>query len=123
VQIRAEQIDSFSESVSKSFENRMVLHLNKHFPEHCKALGEPGVREAIDTGIQKAKNYRIVSERDVCKFITLMFAFGRDFDTDPKLPWASNILRTRVYNNPTDRINALYETAKTRSYQASLRQV
>lgn len=122
VQIRSEQIEGFSESASKSFENRMVVHLNKHFPQNCAALREPGVREAIGAGIQSAAKYGIVSERDVCKYINLMFAFGRDFDIDPKLPWASNILRTRVYKSPSDRMQALYETAKTRSYQASMRQ-
>ncbi len=101
----------------------MVVHLNKHFPKNCAALGEAGVREAIGAGIASAKKYGIVSERDVCKYINLMFAFGRDFDVDPKLPWAAQILRTRVYESPGDRMRALYETAKTRTYQASVRQI
>jgi hypothetical protein len=106
---------------AQSFVTRMEAHLRKHFPNHCATLGDAGVREAIGSGTAKAGQYGIESERDVCKFITLMFTFGRDFDVDPKLPWASEILRNPVYQTPTHRTEALYATAKTRTRQASRR--
>ena len=87
-QMRQAHMQAFAETSKKSFENRMVEHLNKHFPEHCDKLGEEGVRETIRYGIDRAASYDITAERDVCKYIDLMFVFGQDFDQDEKYPWA-----------------------------------
>ena len=109
--LRREQIEVFRELMSKRFEDRMVAHLERHFPEQCRALGEAGTREAIQYGIEQAASYRIVAERDVCKYIDVMFAYGRDFDTDPKLPWAGAILRDETLGGPRDRVDRLCSVA------------
>src|SRR5712692_3621172 len=80
--IRKEQLDALSQASLKSFEDRMVIHLNKFFQPQCKVLGDSKLRETIHYGIARAKSYAIISERDVCLYIDLMFAFGRDFDKD-----------------------------------------
>jgi len=41
-----------------------------------------------------------------------VIVFGRDFDRDPALPWASEILTGRHSRNATVRIERLYEAAK-----------
>ncbi len=114
MRIRQQQMDSFSPPVVRVFEDRMVVHLRQFFPEQCEALGDKGIREAIRHGIAKAESYRITSERDVCKYIDVMFAFGRDFDTDPDQAWAGTILRSPRLE-PTPKVNRLYDEAMEKS--------
>ncbi|MBZ5626545.1 MAG: hypothetical protein LAQ69_48870 [Acidobacteriia bacterium] len=93
--IRQQQMAAFAQAAVKSFDDRVVIHLNKFFPEQCGTLGEPQLREFIRYGVERANTYGIVAERDVCKYIDLMAVFGRDFDTDPRLRWAGVILGTK----------------------------
>jgi hypothetical protein len=112
MKMRDEHMQAFTEAAVKDFEDRMVVHLNEFFPEQCEALGEAKTREAIREGIDRAARYEIVAECDVCKYIDLMFAFGRNFDTDPKLPWAGEVLNAPAIDDPTARINVLYDAAR-----------
>lgn len=86
--IRSEQMDQMRRLLVERFENRMVEHLQRCFPRKCAALTESGVRAEIRHGIQKARDYGLENELEVCKYINLMFIFGRDFDIQEE-PWAS----------------------------------
>jgi len=109
--LRQNQIEALDQLSRESFVERMLVHLNRFFPEHCRALGDASMREAIDHGIERAETYGIVNERDVCLYIDLMFGFGRDFDTDPELPWAAEVLNDEQIAAPKQRINRLHEVA------------
>lgn len=109
--IRQQQLDALDRDMRKRFEQRMFAHVQQFFPQRCKALGEASVREWIGTGIARAAGYGVVAEVDVCRYIDVMFVFGREFDTDPQLPWAARILSAR----PADacaRVNHLVKSAK-----------
>jgi hypothetical protein len=110
--LRKEQLAAFGPLGKKVFEDRVLTHLNKIFPEQTKSLAEPKLRETIQYGTQRAASYRITSERDVCKYIDLMLLYGRDFDKDPNLPWAQSVLQNRAINDPTSKIERLYKAAK-----------
>jgi hypothetical protein len=110
--IRKEQLAVFGPVGRKAFEDRMIAHLKRAFPEQVESLGEPKLRETIQYGTQRAASYRIPSERDVCKYIDLMIFYGRDFDKDPKLPWAQSILQNQNIRNPTTKIERLYKAAQ-----------
>ena len=43
-------------------------------------------------GIVRAEKYGFESERDATRFLNLMFTFGRSFDRDPTLGWATRLL-------------------------------
>src|ERR1700681_3763804 len=105
--IRSAQMDAFSENASQAFEDRMMAHLNRCFPDQCGAMQEAGVRETIRYGIEQAADHGITAQRDVCKYIDLMVVFGRDFDRDPAVPWASSILNDRALIDPTVRTETL----------------
>lgn len=90
--IRKEQISTFSEVQVKRFEERVYKHLQKHWPNECDTLGEAAVRDSIKKGIERAKNYNIVSERDITRYINVMYTLGHDFDTDNRYPWAAQTL-------------------------------
>lgn len=109
--IRKEQMGVFEEVALKNFEDRMVIHLGKFFPEQCAALGDDGIREAIRYGIERAESYGIVDERDVCKYIDLTIVFGRDFDESPGTAWASSILNDEFLTDPTAKVERLFREA------------
>jgi hypothetical protein len=110
--IRKEQVAVFGPVGKKAFEDRMIAHLKRAFPEQVESLGEPKLRETIQFGTQRAASYRIASERDVCKYIDLMIFYGRDFDKDLKLPWAQSILQNQNIRNPNTKIERLYTAAQ-----------
>lgn len=110
--IRKEQLAVFGPLGKKAFEDRMLAHLHKFFPEQCKGFDEPKLRETIQYGTQRAASYRITSERDVCKYIDLMILYGRDFDKDTNLQWAQSILQNKDIRNPSSKIERLYKAAE-----------
>jgi hypothetical protein len=113
MKIRSQQIVVFVATAVGRFEDRMTAHLNKCFAQECGILGD-GLRDMIRHGIQKAAGYGITTERDVCQYIDLMMVFGRNFDADPDLPWASSVLNYPTLNDSTIRMEHLYETAKAK---------
>lgn len=113
LRIRQEQMEEFNRCEAVKFENRMVEHLEENFPEECEEMGEEAVRETIRYGISRADSYGIEFEQDVCNYVNLMFVLGRDFDTDPGLPWAKRILNDPELDHPTDKMDALYDEAET----------
>jgi hypothetical protein len=117
--IRPEQMKVLDDHMVRKFEDLMVTHLNKYFPEHCKNLGEDGTRKSVRQAIKHAGSYGIVSERDICVYIDVMFEFGRNFDKNPRLPWASKILNDEVLEGlPTDKVGQLYDAAVENLEQA-----
>lgn len=90
--IRQEQIKIFSQLEVEKFEEWMLIHFREFFPAQCRAAHESQLRQIIRSGIEGAAAYQITVRRDVCKYIDLMIVFGRDFDTDKRLPWAGKIL-------------------------------
>ena len=89
----------------------MVAHLKEFFPEECQNIGEPGVRETIQYGIEQAESHSILTEQHVCKYIDLMFALGRDFEIDPALPWVREILSDETMADPGERVDRLCSLA------------
>ncbi len=107
--IRPEQFAALAAAQAASFENRMVVHLNRAFEPKCREMGEPKVRETIRQGVEKAASYGITVERDVCRYIDQMFEFHPGFDTDP---WAAGILTNPALKDPSDKTDKLVEAAK-----------
>src|SRR5712691_9754666 len=90
--IRKEQIAAFGEGLRRRFESEMAVHLERFFPEPCAAMGGEKLGTFIKHTIDKAIRYGIDRERDVCKFLDVAMALGRDFDKDPRFSWSRDIL-------------------------------
>ena len=110
LRIRSQQLAVFSQAEARKFEEWTVAHLKRFFPKQCAATSETRLCEAIGYGIQRSATYGITAKSDVCRYIDLMIVFGRDFDTDKKLPWAGEILGSR--NGPGVRIRTLQKAAQ-----------
>src|SRR5215467_8144862 len=105
--IRKEQLAIFEKVAANDFESRMLAHLQQFFSAQIEQLGEPAVRDLIRYGVQRSAAYRVDHQPDVCKYINLMVVFGRDFDRDAKLPWASAILQDQTILDPSLRMTKL----------------
>jgi hypothetical protein len=111
--IRKEQMTMLQERERQGFVGRMKDYLKKNFPEQTGSLGEAGLREEIHHGMETAEQYRMASEREVARYIELMFYLGRDFDTSPETPWAAPILKDR-FSNAANRLRRLSREAGKR---------
>jgi hypothetical protein len=116
LRIRKEQLRVLDLDKRKRFIAKMLQHVQEFFPTQCALLGENQLREWVEHGINSAASYRIASERDVCKYIDVMIVFGKDFDQDPRLPWAAKILKVQ-HTKPTERTRLLFETAKQHRHE------
>ena len=108
--IKKEQMTALTEKKRQSFVERMVNYLQQTFPEKTEPLGEEGLREEIHHGMETAKQYQMVTEREVARYIELMFYLGRDFDTSPQTPWAAPILKDH-FSNAANRLRRLSQEA------------
>lgn len=90
--IRQDQMETLNQYMLDKYEDLVFFHLTENYTDTCAALGEDGVRETIRHGIRRAQSYDIRIEADISRYIDMMFRFGKDFDTDPDLPWAAAIL-------------------------------
>jgi len=106
--IRNQQMAVFEAFAGELFLKKMEQHLRVFFPEQCDSMTSDEIRRTCEHGCARAAFHGITSERDVCKYINLMFTFGREFDVDLRWPWATRILRDAAVSGPTLRINRLY---------------
>lgn len=93
--IRKEQMEAFKSDILRKFEDGMAVHLRSQFPEQTKQMKEPELRELVHKGILRAREYEVMFEPDVCRFLECIMVYGIDFDTAPKTAWAGKILRDK----------------------------
>lgn len=110
--IRPEQMQALLDARTGTFESDMLSHLQRCFPAECAALGEAGVRDTIRYGLERSRAYGLTAAREVCTYVDLMMALGRDFDQDPKLPWAADILNRGRWKDTATMVDQLYRTAQ-----------
>jgi len=113
--IHRDQITAMRLANQKRYEDRVLAHLSRCLPS--RVVDESTVREMIRFGIERARQYDLTSERDVCKYIDLMFVLGRDFDL--KEPWLSVFRHTNdraLFDRRFDEVyDSLFENRKPRS--------
>ena len=112
LRIRQKQMRALCTYGLRKYEERILEHLQDHFPGQCEALSQDRIREAIRFGVNKARSYGFESEGEIGWYIDLMFIFGREFDGDPRLPWAAEILNDDAYLVPSLKVAALQEAVE-----------
>jgi hypothetical protein len=108
--IRNEQMDTLSRHLVGSFINRMVAHVKEFWPEKCEELGEEAVRESIRDAMDIAREFGIINEYDVGRYIDLIYEFEWPADEGPDTPWAEDILNDADLDGTT-KMDCLYEEA------------
>jgi hypothetical protein len=107
--IRREQMAALAAASRERFKAEVIDHLRKHFPRLCAAMGDERVCHTVGDGFERAFAYGIRMERDLCRFVELMFVYGERFDET--LPWAGEILRKRSID-PAARLDLIGATAE-----------
>lgn len=105
--LRKEQMKIFEQVAAKDFEQRVTLEVRKHSADRCASMDDAALSEFTCYGIERAKTYGIVSESDVCKYLSVMLALGKDFDRDPRYPWATKTLADPTLAAPGARVSRL----------------
>lgn len=111
--LRIEQKEAFRRQALSDFEDRVVDHLQRCFPDRYQALGDAAIRAIIRQGIEGAATYGVVAERDVCTFIDLMLVLGVGFDHERD--WAVSILTAPSPKDPSEKLRLLHECAMERA--------
>jgi hypothetical protein len=114
--IRQAQMDRFAEASRQEFDDRMVAHVQRFFPDQYQAMGDAAARRLIRHGHARANGYGIVGEADVGRYITLVFGYGRDFDENE--PWAREVLADPVLTDPRTKMHCLYKAAVEHAQEA-----
>ena len=108
--IRREQLNRLAADRRTDFEARVARHLLRFFPDKVASLEVVDLQAFIRQGCARATAYGLDSEREICKYMGLMCVFGRDFDSDRRLPWAAEILR-KPFRTSMSKMNRLMEAA------------
>ncbi len=72
--------------------------LRASFPVKTALMGSDALQRLIQGGIEKAAAYRIEERKDVLLYLHCQLQYGDNFDADPRLAWASKILKTRNFS-------------------------
>lgn len=119
LKIQAAQISACDQVARANFVQRVQVHLKTYFVDDCEQLGDAELVKLIETGIVKAATHDIEAEEGVAKFITLMLVYGKEFDSDGKHAWATQVLKDKeLATDPILKADALYDAAT--SYEESL---
>jgi hypothetical protein len=111
MQFTAKHMKALEPAQREQYFDVVVQRLTQHFPQHAAALGPKGLREVAALGLDKAGSHGIEGQDDVYLFTCVMVAFGEQFDRNPALPWAAQILASRILGGPHERVQRLYDTA------------
>ncbi|MEM7156325.1 MAG: hypothetical protein AAF799_25955 [Myxococcota bacterium] len=90
--IRSDQLWTMVRDDVDPFRGRARVHLREYFAEQIHALSAAQIDDAIEHCVQRGLTYGLRTERDLLRYLTLMFVFGRDFDGDARFAWAGQIL-------------------------------
>jgi hypothetical protein len=116
--IRDQQLRALGEHTADTFERKLMQHLREFFPGQTAAMDEAALRAVVEYGVARAGTYGIDAKRDLCKYLNLMFVFGRDFDVDPRFPWTRQSL-DNMEIGPTLKLNRLYLDAREHEHEGT----
>ena len=74
-------------------------------------LDETDLSAFIAKGMRTARGYGFVTAEDICQYIDLMCALGPDFDRDPAISWARDLLTDPGIAEPAVRMDLLVDAA------------
>lgn len=82
----------FDREATDDFVARSATRLSQEFPDDAEALGRDGLRTVVRAGMARAARHGVDDEHGIDIWVNLMLMLGADFDTDPQLGWASDVL-------------------------------
>jgi hypothetical protein len=108
--IRNAQLEAMRRARETQFVDRAVAHLRRTVPDRCAALGERRTRSSVALAMRKARRYQLVGERDILRYLNVMYWLGFSFDSDPAHAWVREQLSDpRLF--PTERMQLVSRRA------------
>jgi len=107
--IRQEQMQDLSASVEQNFQLQLVMEMREFAPWHAGVLGDSGLLGCVQFAMQRARQYGFTNRGPIRLYLQMIFLLGSDFDSDPLLPWAGEVLSNPLTANQTDRAAYLYQ--------------
>lgn len=83
LKIGARQRQAFAAAQGACFEQRLVAHLLRRFPDEAAKYGEHLVA-TVGRHVQDASRRGIQIEHDVCRYVEYVVAYGVEYYDDPK---------------------------------------
>jgi hypothetical protein len=105
-----QQMTQLAEAGARDFQATMVRRLSEQLPS-VAGMNAAELLDKVKAGIERAAAHHITSEKDVSRFLELAAALGEQFDVDPKLTWAAELLARANPKNATDVMDRLCEEA------------
>jgi hypothetical protein len=94
--IRKEQLDVLAVDQRKRFLARMVTWIATEHANRHDEWGEQGTVRFVQSGIEKAASYGILTEGAIAVMLELMIEVGLDFERAPDRKWIHNMLAHRA---------------------------
>ncbi len=107
--IRSGQMEVLSDDAHRKFERQLVEELRRFAPWHAEILGADGLLKCVRYAEKHAEPYGFTNRGPIRLYLQSMFLLGSDFDTDPTLPWAAQVLNDSSIHDQTTRSGRLYE--------------
>ena len=105
--IRKEQEQVFRKARWRDFEERLVEHVGRFFPNHMRVAGRETVANTVHFGVERGRSYGFDTERSLYLYTTVTFMLGSRFDEDPLYPWTADFLGPTAIGRPGQRAAAL----------------
>jgi len=96
--IRKEMMAIFEVHMREQFVRKALAQIREVFPDAAQKQGEPQLRALIESGIDKAAGFGVLSEREVLLFVDLMMELGSKFAEEPKYKWIGATLEKSDLN-------------------------
>jgi hypothetical protein len=92
----------------RSFEVWLMDHVQRFFAEECREMGRAGSLAFMREMVGRARARGLRRGPELCSYVDLAFAFGRDFESEP---WASRLVAEAGERWSEFTLDALFEAA------------
>lgn len=92
--IRQEQFAALGRAQIARFYFEAYEHVQLYFPQRCEELGNQAAIQMVRDGLKRARGYGLESERDLLRYLNLLFHFGDGFELSPANAWALPFLES-----------------------------
>jgi hypothetical protein len=106
--IRQPQMAALSLNRERRFVEALARHSRRFFPRAAAALGG-GLEDALLEIAGRAESHGFRTQRQVARYLNLVFTFGLDFDRSSQTRWAARILESSL--PPAAKLDRLYAVA------------
>ena len=98
--------------MSLRFQETCRRHARAFWPSQCEELGEEGLVARVQLAISRAGKFGIETEREVARFLDLMFVWGDDFPELKRTAWAKDVLEDDTLDAPLKVHQLSYRTKR-----------